>query len=273
MQQNKHINAVSVLYYAIRSITHTPCDEDDNQQADHTTSCQSGSERKRQLVTSDNFLEEGSCKKRQRHHTGTLRSTFNAVLGDEGGRQAAESKNGGGNIQSVVVSAADKQRENHSQKDEFAVIKIFNQALTIEENFNNKDDMAPWCKTKLKRVKSLLFYNLALSHHILGIKTGNSKKLQYALEAYQISYSFLEQVKDKLPMEHMILQLLALLNNMGNIYATQFDTMSACFCANWMHDAILSPEAKVLRNDEFVLFFQNVGIFPPQDALSLAPAA
>lgn len=121
------------------------------------------------------------------------------------------------------------------------------------------------------RISSVLLYNAGLSHHINAVRSGSSTELASALQFYRYAFSLLacsNEVRDE-----NLLMLLALINNMGHIYANTFDSKASNHCMEMMQRFFAASEGGDSLGECDSLFFYMNTFLVKMDQFSAAPAA
>ena len=115
-----------------------------------------------------------------------------------------------------------------------------------------------------------LLYNLGLCHQKKGLTNNSSQDLQLAAGLYHKAISLLNSIP--CGYAENILLILALFNNLGHIFAHNFDLAQARSCLSVMKDIVESEESCDLEEDEYQFFSWPVFLHPEQSA-PFAPAA
>lgn len=176
------------------------------------------------------------------------------------------------------------------------VLTLYQRAFTFL-NPENIDLTLPINKSSMT---AMILFNIGLTHHRRGIQNQNQQKKQkskpaatataagkkqpstssqqqqqdimYAMKFYRLAHSVLDEVKGIVGIQHHLLLLMALLNQMGYIHATTYDIQQCIKCIEWLKRALASRHASILEPDDFTFFLEFVKIIPV-DAFKFAPAA
>lgn len=126
-------------------------------------------------------------------------------------------------------------------------------------------------------LSAVLFYNLALAHHLAALREGACQDarqhLDHALHYYKLSLTIL-QSSDSKPtiMDDWCLLVMGLLTNMGFIFSHRCCPGPALSCANFLNDLLSSPAAARLEGDALD-FFTAVLTHAKDFGMKAAPAA
>ena len=115
---------------------------------------------------------------------------------------------------------------------------------------------------------AVLLYNLALVYHNMGVRKGISAALPHALQMYESAFHRLRRVTCIVECHKL---LLAILNNMGNIFAQSFQVDHTVECFKQLRQALSIPNPAMDVDEDYIFFLLNA-LFHPQE-LSFAPAA
>ena len=144
---------------------------------------------------------------------------------------------------------------------------MYNRALVLS---SDEDDHS-FLVTNQHQTSAILLYNLALVHHNIGVHLGVSAALPHALQLYEMS---LRALRDGCRLVDVQKLLLAIVNNVGNIYAHLFQFENT---QRWQNDLrvlltlFLSGSSTATRDEDYVFFFLNALLQGKE--LCLAPAA
>jgi len=118
---------------------------------------------------------------------------------------------------------------------------------------------------------SCLLYNLGLAYHKKGLIDGSSRQLQQAMGLYKKSAILLEYLEEQ--EEHTMLLLLAIMNNMGHIYAEQYDIKEAGNCIDSLQYLLDTDECQLLLDeDHYNFFYWSFFLFPEKPVFFAAAA-
>lgn len=118
------------------------------------------------------------------------------------------------------------------------------------------------------RTRAVILYNLALVNHNIGVRLGISAALPHALRLYEMALDSLGNVTNIVESHKL---LLAILNNMGNIYTNFFDHAHNAQCLNKLRQALSLPNHSIAMDEDYIFFFLNA-LFQGKE-LCFAPAA
>lgn len=177
-----------------------------------------------------------------------------------------------------------------------ACYSMYNRALVLSSEQEDDESMFVLHPS---RTSAVILYNLALVHHNVGIRLGISSALPHALRLYEMSLMEVMGDKDLLNAQGLpllqatncfwldLLQkqklLLALWNNMGNIYAYLFhfentqrclDNLKLVLALHQTHTSILRTSNTTIvpgMDEDYIFFFLNA-LFQGKE-LCFAPAA
>ena len=79
----------------------------------------------------------------------------------------------------------------------------------------------------------LLFFNMAVAHHQVGLQQGKSSELQIALQLYELAFSMVEGSRQVALGDQQVL-LLAIYNNMGHCHSCFSNTEAMQACVDWI---------------------------------------
>lgn len=120
----------------------------------------------------------------------------------------------------------------------------------------------------------MLFFNLAVAHHQLGLSSGQSAELTTALQLYQLAFSMVEGSASDFLLGDQQMLLLALYNNMGHIHSCFCRTAETQACVQWIQQVFLAfpKAAPFLESRDFQFFVQYMSLNPTNQG-SVASAA
>lgn len=123
-----------------------------------------------------------------------------------------------------------------------------------------------------------LLYNMGLSYQLSALATGCSNQLRTAREVYKMALSVVQGcLGSALTDSCMLLQLLALFNNMGNLHSTCYDADATNQCINALTALLESRTFGLARNGEgaelFRFFEWNNTLATSNPLFAFAPAA
>ena len=133
----------------------------------------------------------------------------------------------------------------------------------------------------------LLFFNMAVAHHHLGLRLGKSSELQIALQLYELAFSMVEGSRQVALGDQQVL-LLAIYNNMGHCHSCFSNTAAMQACVDWIQKIFWAFPPAVRRQQpnsskstttttmleisDLEFFVQYTPLRPSQQG-NLAPAA
>jgi len=120
----------------------------------------------------------------------------------------------------------------------------------------------------LHRTSAVILYNLALVYHNMGVRQGISAALPHALQMYESAFHCLRRITCIVECHKL---LLAILNNMGNIYAQSFQMDHTAECFQQLRRALSIPNPSMDVDEDYIFFLLNA-LFQPKE-LCFAPAA
>jgi len=120
----------------------------------------------------------------------------------------------------------------------------------------------------IHRTSAVIFYNLALVYHNMGVRQGISAALPHALRIYESAFGCLRHVNCMVECHKV---LLAILNNMGSIYAQYFQVDHTVKCFKKLRQALSIPNPSMAVDEDYMFFLLNA-LFQPKE-LCFAPAA
>lgn len=115
---------------------------------------------------------------------------------------------------------------------------------------------------------AVILYNMGLVYHNMGVRQGISKALPRALQMYESAFHYLRRVTSIVECHKL---LLAILNNMGNIYAQSFQVDQTVECFKQLRKALSIPNPSMDVDEDYIFFLLNA-LFQAQE-LCFAPAA
>jgi hypothetical protein len=80
---------------------------------------------------------------------------------------------------------------------------------------------------------ALLFFNIAVAHHHVGLRQGKSSELQTALHLYELAFSMVEGSRRIALADQQVL-LLAIYNNMGHCHSCFCNAEATQACVDWI---------------------------------------
>eukprot|EP00523_Entomoneis_sp_CCMP467_P007353 CAMPEP_0168734212 /NCGR_PEP_ID=MMETSP0724-20121128/8694_1 /TAXON_ID=265536 /ORGANISM="Amphiprora sp., Strain CCMP467" /LENGTH=227 /DNA_ID=CAMNT_0008781303 /DNA_START=29 /DNA_END=712 /DNA_ORIENTATION=+ len=118
----------------------------------------------------------------------------------------------------------------------------------------------------------VLFYNMGLASHAMGVNTGRSNSLQRALRLYRKVYALLNEHGHGIP--GVSLLLLATVNNMGHIFAMLLNLDGMVSCHANIQTILTGTDGAELSTSDLDFFFMTVVLgSTDQGRLPMAPAA
>lgn len=120
----------------------------------------------------------------------------------------------------------------------------------------------------IHRTSAVIFYNLALVYHNMGVRQGVSAALPQALRIYESALDCLRYVNCIVECHKV---MMAILNNMGNIYAQYFQADQTNECFKKLRQALSIPNPSLAVDEDYMFFLLNA-LFQPKE-LCFAPAA
>lgn len=177
-------------------------------------------------------------------------------------------------IRSITVSGAsssDDLPSASSLNDETSLLMVYNNAFDFPSY--NDDSCVDFTSQQSKtRLAAILLYNLGLSYHREGLRSGKSADLNMALKFYREAYMVLKSAWARSDFQEVFVLLLALLNNMACIHAYMSDCKDTHQCIEWMNRAIASRQRSILSKEDYTFFSLNLSVFRGHQ-LRLASAA
>lgn len=125
----------------------------------------------------------------------------------------------------------------------------------------DEDDLSKGSYQSRTRLAAILLYNLGLSYHREGIRSGKSGDLQMAIQCYREAYMVLKSAWANADFKEVLVLLLALLNNMACIHCSVNDHKDTHQCINWMNRAIASRQRSILSKEDYTFFSLNLSVF------------
>lgn len=138
-----------------------------------------------------------------------------------------------------------------------SAIILFDRALCLAQD-----------ETDREMVTAVIMFNLGLVHHARGIARGRSNYLSKAMNLYKMSLRVVQKVEDA----PISLLLLALFNNLAQIYSHFFLLEKMRRYLDNMRLLLADDEVRTMSQDDFVWFCTNV-MFNEGSYISVAPAA
>lgn len=132
------------------------------------------------------------------------------------------------------------------------------------------------------RLLTILLYNMALFHHLQGMKYNRSSELQSALKIYQVVLDMVQaSIQDFTSngvVDELLMLVLSLFNNMGHIYSNYMsDVQQTQTHIAWLQGAFFAAvrqqQSSILNNMDDYDFFHRYLYMTPDCQFSLAPAA
>eukprot|EP00526_Cylindrotheca_closterium_P001259 CAMPEP_0113629194 /NCGR_PEP_ID=MMETSP0017_2-20120614/15151_1 /TAXON_ID=2856 /ORGANISM="Cylindrotheca closterium" /LENGTH=240 /DNA_ID=CAMNT_0000539575 /DNA_START=159 /DNA_END=878 /DNA_ORIENTATION=+ /assembly_acc=CAM_ASM_000147 len=112
----------------------------------------------------------------------------------------------------------------------------------------------------MHRTSAVILYNLALVYHNMGVRQGISAALPHALQMYESAFHCLRRVSCIVECHKL---LLAILNNMGNIYAQSFQVDHTVECFKQLRQALSIPNPSMDLDEDYIFFLLNA-LFQPK---------
>lgn len=141
---------------------------------------------------------------------------------------------------------------------------MYNRALVLS---SDQDDFSLFILHQ-RRTGAIILYNLALVYHNIGIHLGLSSALPYALRLYILSLKSIDQESNIQEVQKL---LMAILNNLGNIY-THFHCMEETErCLESLRIVLAASTHEITADEDYSFFFLNA-VFQSKE-LCFAPAA
>jgi len=181
-------------------------------------------------------------------------------------------------IELPEVSSSEYSKLEIENENEFV---FFNHAFVIDHDFED-DAIQQQYIDKLSMI--VMLYNVALCHHRVGVKYGNTKSNEFknALMTYNTVNSSITQLRNEYGknydlLQYILLLTLALWNNMGHIHTYFYQQEESNKCLKCIRRVVLatkeySPKL-IFQNDSKIHFFFKNLIFCPVDVYSIAAAA
>lgn len=141
---------------------------------------------------------------------------------------------------------------------------MYNRALVLS---TEQDDFSLMV-THQHRTSAIILYNLALVHHNIGIHFGISAALPHAVRLYEMALETIDQGANLVDVQKL---LLAILNNMGNIYTHLFQYEDTQRWLNNLRVVLAASSSAMIIDEDYVFFFLNA-LFQGKE-LCFAPAA
>jgi len=152
----------------------------------------------------------------------------------------------------------------------FGALAIYDKALRFA---GETTDAIFWEGDNVHRASSVLLYNTALVHHLLGLQGPNQQRhLKKALKLYEMAMDVLHNCKKHSAVDKMI--TLAIFNNKGHVYCQFSELTQVQVCIDWLK-SILDCCAGDFpnRDDELLHFRLTVLLWDAEHCPPAAPAA
>lgn len=161
-----------------------------------------------------------------------------------------------------------------SINDDTSLLMVYDRAFNFPSV--TRTDFGSFSQQSKTRLAAILLYNLGLSYHREGARSGLSADLTMALKLYREAYMVLKSAwgtKAGGDFEQVFVLLIALLNNMACIHCNgRNDNRDTHQCINWMNRAIASRQRSILSKEDYTFFSLNLSVFRGH-GLKLASAA
>jgi hypothetical protein len=118
------------------------------------------------------------------------------------------------------------------------------------------------------RTEAVIMYNLALVYHNIGIHLGISSALPHALRLYELALTSIDQRTNILEVQKL---LMAILNNLGNIYTHFYCVEETERCMENLRIVLAASSCDRTVDEDYSFFLLNA-LFQIKE-LSFAPAA
>lgn len=183
-----------------------------------------------------------------------------------------------GVLETVGIQKSSSSTKRRSSYDCAAqAVVMYNRAfVVVSSNNNNNNDNENPVQFHSHSIKAIIFYNMGLCVHNVGVRKGSSKFIQQAIKYYRASLQILEQVSTCLYKEDVYI-ILALANNMAAIQSSFFffDLNESKQFLNIMKGILLDmPQyTKSMHHEDLDLFYTNLTLSTHYDPLAVAPAA
>lgn len=157
-----------------------------------------------------------------------------------------------------------KNPEPSSVSGSFSNTSLYNRGLVM-----SKDQCGRILNGEyLHRTSAVILYNLGLVYHNMGVRQAVSAALPRALQMYESAFHCLRRLTCIIDCHKL---LLAILNNMGNIYAQSFQLDHTVECFKQLRQALSIPNPTMAVDEDYIFFLLNA-LFQPKE-FCLAPAA
>ena len=163
-----------------------------------------------------------------------------------------------------IPQSKTSETSNVSGPSSHTIHSLYNRGLVM-----SKDQCGGILTGKyLHRTSAVILYNLGLVYHNMAVRNGISAALPHALQMYESAFHCLRRVPCILDCHRL---LLAILNNMGNIYAQSFQMDHTVECFKQLRQALSIPNPSMPLDEDYIFFLLNA-LFQPKE-LCFAPAA
>jgi tetratricopeptide (TPR) repeat protein len=225
------------------------------------------------IMPSLQFLKDGIPSASAAATTTTTTSSSSVMDCDEVDRIVHDkSKNGILHAQSSIVDASGSSISSESSPS--TAHSVYNRALILTAE--DDGDATSLLTRDYYRTRAVLYYNLALVYHNIGIHRGISAALPKALQLYELALESIDHGTNLMEVQKM---LMAILNNCANIYSHFFfiEETQKCFenlrivLAATSASSSLSAASDMSTDDDYNFFFLNA-LFQSKE-LCFAPAA
>ena len=163
-------------------------------------------------------------------------------------------------------SDSDKPRRTFFGVNSFGAFTIYDKGFQLQEG--TTDDIFQ-DEDNVHRASSVLLYNTALVHHLLGLQGPNQQRhLKKALKLYEMAIDVLHNCKKHNDVDKMI--TLAIFNNKGHVYCQFSELSQVQVCIDWLKSILdcCCEEADELLHFRLTALLWNGRMYP-----SMAPAA
>ena len=151
----------------------------------------------------------------------------------------------------------------------FGALAIYDKALrfageTTDSIFGEGDNV--------HRASSVLLYNTALVHHLLGLQGPHQQRhLKKALKLYEMAIDVLHNCKKHNDVDKMI--TLAIFNNKGHVYCQFSELSHVQVCIDWLKSILDCCDCDFQNSDELLHFRLTVLLWDAENCPPAAPAA
>ncbi|CAB9508350.1 expressed unknown protein [Seminavis robusta] len=158
-----------------------------------------------------------------------------------------------------------------------AIVGSSNNFEVFQSAFHLPDDR--WCSANKTRASVIILYNMGLSYHLSGLSRGSSKELSMARDLYKMALTIVETSLAQVHTDRLLLlQLLALFNNLGHIHSYCYEESDTKQCMTAIKALLASRayyHAKCEDATEAFAFFEwsTLSITSPENIFTFAPAA